>query len=320
MPPCIWLALVAVASLWPVPIIADPASDGRPPKPVRLFLDVASDRLTGAGGGREIDADIAGMPLTLGARDSMDAHNFGITLGGEGTFTHQISEPWSFVGTGSFSKTHFMEAPRDGLTKASVGSGLNYRRGRLEIAFDSNVALAFLEDALDDVDYRIGGQVSQGLGSGFTLRFSGFYGRSYAQTEIADRKSNDETVFGLGYAPSERINLGFDYRFANTSADLKRYSLTKRGPHFAALLKLFDGFDLSADYCYAETDRFAGSETDPFSVHDTSHILGLGADINLSNDFDFAMTADYTFARSETTEYASPPDQHSGTISFTMTF
>ncbi|HVJ43613.1 MAG TPA: hypothetical protein VM639_19080 [Dongiaceae bacterium] len=325
------MALFAALPLFAFPFaaaVADPAATG-----AQLYLNVSGDGLndklsssSADGGALGADdtasassskkIDLGSVPFTVSTADSTGG--WGAVLGGTGQYVVPLSDGFSLVNHGAFTKSQTSSGFL-GATSADAGPGLEYREGNLALALQPDVGVTLQSEALQQLDYGLSSSLSKDLMAGLTATTTTGYtiqGGADGDSRLAHAST------ALSYALPDKIKLGLGYQLEQTLSSGNQLLSGQQGPSLTAEIPVTDSVKLGTSYSYNSTATDSDSLDLTAKHRDTSQTLGLSADWDVGAQINADVKLSAKVDVSRATEYGSNSAelQQAGSVGMQMKF
>ena len=320
--------LVALSlGLLPVAGHCDQTSTG-----ASLYLNLSgaglNDKLTGSSANDPLAAsgsaptptnkkiDLGDVPFTVSTGDS--DRGWDAVLGGSGQYVVPLSDGFSVVNHGAFSKSQ-SDAGLLGDASADAGPGLAYRQGNFAISLSPDVGVTLQNDALHQVDYGVSSSVSKDLMSGLTATTTTGY--TLQNTTDGDSRQAQAST-SLNYTLPDKIKLGLGYQMNQTLNSGNQPLSGQQGPSLSAEIPVSDSLKLGTNYSFNSTAAEDDS-LDLLAKHrDTTQTFGVSAawDVGAQINADVKLNAKVDVSRQ--TDYGSNSAQlqQAGSVGMQMKF
>jgi hypothetical protein len=320
----LWLGVAGAGQ-----VMADPVKTG-----VQLYLDVK-----GAGLGDKVGAvttpdptreptaatstdasrkvDLGSVPMTLSAKDS-DA-GWGVVAGGDGQYVVPLSDSFSLISHGGFTKSQDVAGSLFGDTSAHAGPGVAFQQDDLALSLQPDLGVTMQSETLQQVDYGLKSTLSKDLFTGLTATTSTGYtwqDASAGPSRLASEKA------GLAYTLPNKVQLGLGYQVEQKLTPDHQLLADKQGPSVSAAVPVTDNLNLGTSYTYTSnaTDLGAADATD--GNRSVEQTLGVSADWNLGADInsDIKVKAKLDLTRQAPDGTSSQQVEKSGSVGMQMNF
>jgi hypothetical protein len=259
--------------------------------------------------------DLGDIPFTVSTADA--DHGWGAVLGGSGQYVVPLSDGFSLVNHGAFSKSQ-SDAGLFGDASADAGPGLAYRQGSFAISLSPDVGVTMQDQALHQFDYGLSSSVSKDLMSGLTATTTTGYTLQNA-TDGNSRQAEANT--SLSYTLPDKIKLGLGYQMSQTMTGDSQPLSGQQGPSLSAEIPVSDSFKLGTNYSYSSTAADDDSLDLLARRRDTTQTFGVSAnwDVGAQINADVKLNAKVDVSRQ--TDYGSSAQlQQAGSVGMQMKF
>jgi hypothetical protein len=314
-----WCALSLYLSF----IMFSSAGDTNAPQPMKLFVDITSNRLAD-----EVDIskkkrlDLAGVPVVVGgARQNGAAPS--IAAGVIGTFDFDLGNNVSMKTNGLISRIH-TDNDTGILSSGKVGgdAALKYQNGGSGLLLKPSVYATMQRDVLDHMDYALESKLWQAIGSNFDLTAT--VGQSWRVSELlyTDNRQAGHGRLGVNIDLFDGSNLELAYGFNTTDGPLASHFRFSQGPTMVAHLKLAPGWSLDGSYSMTTTERGYDDNHAAARRHDLNHRLNLKSDwaITSTTGAEWHISAGYNYEQTITDAPVQNPANHAASVNFGLNF
>lgn len=261
--------------------------------------------------------DLGQVPLTLSAKDS-DA-GFGVTAGGSGQYVVPLSDSFSLVNHGGFSKSQAVAGSLFGDTSVDVGPGLAFRQDDFAWLLQPDMGVSLQSAALQQVDYGVSSTLSKDLLTGLTATTTTGYTFQDA-TDGPSRLANNSA--GLSYTLPNKVKLGLGYQLQQKLSTSDQLLADKHGPSLSAEVPVTDSVNLGTSYTYSSSAADFDTADATARGRDIDQTLGVSAawDIGADINADVKLKANLDLTRQTQTGTDTQQVQKSGTVGMQMKF
>jgi hypothetical protein len=225
--------------------------------------------------------DLGEVPFTVSAANSTDG--WGAVAGGTGQYVVPLSDSFSLVNHGAFTKEQSLSGGLFGDTSVDAGPGLAYHEGNLALSLQPDLGVSLQSDALQQVNYGLSTTVSKDLISGLTATATTGY--TLQDTATGDSGlANSSTA--LSYVLPDKVKLGLGYQIQQTVSSSDALLGGQQGPSLSAEIPVTDNFNLGTNYTYlaSSTDHpgfdLTSKDRDGAQTFGLSAAWDVGAAIN----------------------------------------
>lgn len=312
-----------------LPAKADPVKTG-----AQLYLDVK-----GAGLGEKIGAaaapdptfdpatttstdasrkiDLGVVPMTLSAKDSNAG--WGVAASGDGQYVVPLSDSFSLISHGGFTKSQDIAGSLFGDTSAHAGPGVAFQQDDLALSLQPDLGVTMQSDMLQQVDYGLSSTISKDIFSGLTATTSTGYTWQDAN-DGPSRLANEKA--GLAYTLPNKVQLGLGYQVEQKLTSSHQLLADKQGPSVSAAIPVTDALNLGTSYTYTSNATSIGGVDLTGGNRSVEQTLGVSADWNLGADInsDIKVKAKLDLTRQTPDGTSSQPMEKSGSVGMQMNF
>jgi hypothetical protein len=327
------LMLVLAPVVAPVIAQADPPQTG-----AQLSLSVSGNKLddkldsatssdslfgqiAGQGDGSDSDhskqLDLGSVPFTVSAANSTDG--WGAVASGTGQYVVPLSDSFSLINHGGFSKAQSLSGGLFGNTSVDAGPGLAYREGNLALALQPDIGVNVQSDALQQINYGLSTTVSKDLTSGLTATTTTGYTLQDA-TAGESRLANGSAA--LSYLLPDKVKLGLGYQMQQTLSSSDSSLSGQQGPMLSAEIPVTNSFNLGTNYAYVSSSTDTPGLDVAAKDHDTSQTFGLSAawDIGAEINANVKLNANVNVTRQTQAGTDGAQLQKAGSVGMKMDF
>ncbi len=323
------LAGVVLAVLPPIAGHADPVKTGG-----QLYLNLQGTDLgdkLGAASAQAPNLDPAGtaatdssrkinlgdVPMTLSAKDS--GAGWGMAAGGTGQYVVPLSDSFSLVNHGGFSKSQDLAGSLFGNTSVNAGPGLAFHQDDLALALQPDLGMSLQSAAVQQVDYGVNSSISKHLFGGLTATTT----TGYTWQEASDgpsRLANEKA--GLAYTLPNKVQLGLGYQVEQTLTSGNQLLADKQGPSLSAAIPVTDSLNLGTSYTYTSNATDLAGANLTGGNRTIEQTLGVSADWNLGADInsDIKLKAKLDLSRQTPDGSGTQQVEKAGSVGMQMKF
>jgi hypothetical protein len=318
-------ALLVVGAVWTGAARADALG----PPALDFFFDLVGDGLAEAD---PIDGQaarrmlIAGIPLTIDARENEASAERRMTAGAKGQYSLYIADAVAVVGQARIAGTEFVDAETPGMAVASAGADFRYATRGWKFGFKPGFEALHEATGIAREDSILEGRLSKAIGGGLSLAATGRYRwrESFASGEPDRQIAAGRVGFASQLPHDMRLDLAYvgrqEVAIAGPDAAVCE-TIRSLGPSIALALPLHHSLDLSANYDFTAQTRYveAADGQAGWRTQDELHRLNLALSWALGGDPDaMQLSAAYRYEHGGADQ---PEDErHAGTVSLAVFF